>query len=179
MPLTPTEGTKLHKQYRTWIKGYEEHEEGTTFTNFKTAPKNIQQENKPKPSLIPLDICIEYDEPAYREELIKYSRESWRLGFKVSDMFDATMRHLHQFFYCQEDWDLDAQKLGIKKHHIAGARFCLACILQTLRDHPELDDRKELFGESKENKIPLSEFLDDAIKQCTGTEREGTNENKS
>jgi len=109
------------------------------------APKNTEHENKPKPSLLPLDICLEFDEPAYQEGLIKYYRESWRKGFPISEMFDATVRHLKQFFYERQDYDPDAEKLGIKKHHLAAARFCIACMLQTLRDHPEMDDRAELF----------------------------------
>jgi hypothetical protein len=114
------------------------------------APKNTAQENKPKPSLIPFDICMEYDEPAYQEGLIKYYRESWRKGFPISEMYDACQRHLEQFFYHIQDYDPDAARLGIKKHHLAGARFSIACMLQTLRDHPEMDDRGELFGR-KEN----------------------------
>jgi len=110
------------------------------------APKNTAQENKPKPSLIPFDICMEFDEPAYQEGLIKYYRESWRKGFPISEMYDAAVRHLEKFMYHMQDYDPDAAKLGIKKHHLAGARFSIACMLQTLRDHPEMDDRKKLFG---------------------------------
>jgi hypothetical protein len=113
------------------------------------APKNTALENKPKPSLIPFDICIEYDEPAYQEGLIKYYRESWRKGFPISEMYDAAVRHLEQFFYHMQDYDPDAAKLGIKKHHLAGARFSIACMLQTLRDHPEMDDRGKLFGKKE------------------------------
>jgi hypothetical protein len=113
------------------------------------APKNTALENKPKPSLIPFDICIEYDEPAYQEGLIKYYRESWRKGFPISEMYDAAVRHLEQFFYHMQDYDPDAEKLGIKKHHLAGARFSIACMLQTLRDHPEMDDRGKLFGKKE------------------------------
>jgi hypothetical protein len=130
------------------IKGMEEFPRRAWHKN--RAPKNTAQENKPKPSLIPFDICMEYDEPAYQEGLIKYYRESWRKGFPISEMYDACQRHLKAFFYEMQDYDQDAAKLGIKKHHLAGARFSIACMLQTLRDHPEMDDREELFGR-KEN----------------------------
>jgi len=110
-----------------------------------TAPKNIDQENKPKPSLIPMDLLIKYLEPAYQEGLKKYYRESWRLGFKTSDMFDACIRHLEAFFYKQEDWDPDAVKMDIKKHHLGGVLFCVLCMMDGFENHPELDDRKALF----------------------------------
>lgn len=116
----------------------------------KTAPKNNLKENKPQPSLIPFDILIKYLEPAYREGLIKYSRESWREGFWVSDMVDASLRHITEFFYEKEDFDPDSEKLGVIKHHLGGAIFSLLCILQTLEKRPELDDR--FFPDRKENK---------------------------
>lgn len=117
----------------------------------KIAPKNITQENKQKPSLVPLDILLRYLEPAYREGLIKYYRESWRKGFLVSDMIDAAQRHIIEFFYEKNDYDADAAKLGIKKHHLAGAIFSLICILQTLEKHPQLDDRhKDYSNEQKD-----------------------------
>ena len=109
-----------------------------------TAPKNNKEENKPQPTLIPIDVLIDYLEPAYREGLIKYYRESWRRGFWVSDMIDAAIRHINAFFYEKEDLDPDAGKLGIVKHHLAGAIFSLICILQTLEKHPHLDDRFDL-----------------------------------
>jgi dATP/dGTP diphosphohydrolase, N-terminal len=105
------------------------------------APKNNREEGKPRPSLLPMDVLINYLCPAYEEGLIKYKRESWRRGFLVSDMFDAADRHLSNFFYEHEDWDPDAWKLGIKKHHLAGALFSILSILHTLDTRPELDDR--------------------------------------
>ena len=107
----------------------------------KTAPKNNAKEGKPRASLIPWDILLEYLCPAYEEGIIKYVRESWREGFKVTDMYDALQRHLTAFFFDREDYDPDAAKLGVKKHHLAGAMFCILSILWTLKTHPELDDR--------------------------------------
>ena len=106
-----------------------------------TAPKNNLQEGKPQPSLLPLDVLIKYVCPAYQEGLIKYDRESWRLGFNVSILIDAAERHISKFWHEGEDWDADAEKLGIKKHHLAGAVFSLLSILHTLDTRPELDDR--------------------------------------
>lgn len=125
------------------------------------APKNIDQENKSKPSLIPLDILIKYLEPAYREGLIKYYRESWRLGFKTTDMYDAAIRHLEKYFYQKENWDPDAEKLGIIKHHLGGALFSILCMLDTFENHPELDDRGKDW--SKDKKSPTDEFLDETV----------------
>ena len=107
-----------------------------------SAPKNNEQENKPQMSLIPLDILRDFLEPAYREGLIKYSRESWRGGFKTSVMFDALQRHLTQFFYDGEDYDIEAENIGVKKHHLGGALFCLLCMCDTVKNHPEMDDRR-------------------------------------
>lgn len=105
------------------------------------APKNNTKEGKPRPSLIPLDVLIRHLCPAYEEGVLKYQRESWRKGFCVSTMIDAAQRHISDFFYRGEDFDPDAAKLGIKKHHLAGAIFSLLSILHTLETRPELDDR--------------------------------------
>lgn len=106
-----------------------------------TASKNIDLENKPKPSLIPQDILTEILEPAYREGLIKYKREDWRLGFKTTDMMDALKRHVDAYYYKGENYDPDAEKIGCKKHHLGGALFSLICMCDTFLNHPELDDR--------------------------------------
>lgn len=113
----------------------------------KTAPKNIDQEAKPKMSAIPLDLLRDYLLPAYEEGYIKYYRESWRKGFKISDMFDAIQRHLTQYFYEQEDFDQDTLKdYNIKKKHLGAVVFCVLCMCDTDKNHPELDDRKDIFN---------------------------------
>jgi len=122
-----------------------------------TAPKNNIQENKQMPTLLPLDILLRYLEPAYREGLIKYYRESHRLGFPVSVMIDAALRHITEFFYEKQDFDPDAKKHGIVKHHLAGAIFSLLCVLQTLEKHPHLDDR--FFLNTKKDIDPIDELL--------------------
>lgn len=107
----------------------------------KTAPKDNAKEGKSRASLIPWDVLIEFLTPAYEEGVIKYVRESWRQGFKISVCMDAVQRHLKAFFYDHEDYDPDAAELGVKKHHLAGAMFYMMAMLWTLKTRPELDDR--------------------------------------
>jgi len=123
------------------IKGMEDFFDITEKETKETAPKNHEQENKPQMSLIPMDLLRDFLEPAYREGLIKYYRESWRKGFKSTVMMDALQRHLTQWFYEGQEFDPDAEKLGVKKHHLGGALFCLLCLCDTVSNHPELDDR--------------------------------------
>ena len=108
------------------------------------APKKSKQENKPQPSLIPMDILIEVLEPAYREGLLKYERESWRKGFLTTEMMDAAMRHIEKCFYEKEDFDKDAMNFKIKKHHLGGAIFSLICMYYSLTRYPDLDDRPKV-----------------------------------
>ncbi len=104
------------------------------------APKNASMDGKPKVTLIPMDILIEFLVPAYDEGIEKYERESWRRGFPVSEMIDACKRHTDAFFHDNEDIDPDSTT---KKHHLAGAIFSLISALHTLKYHPELDDRTD------------------------------------
>jgi len=107
------------------------------------APKNADADGKVKASLIPWDILMEFLPPAYEEGLIKYEKESWRRGFKVSQMFESATRHLTTFYYQGENLDPEAvEKYGIEKHHLAGAIFSLLSILHTMKYRPELDDRR-------------------------------------
>jgi len=106
-----------------------------------TAPKNNSKEGKARISLLPIDVLAKWVTPAYEEGVLKYERESWRNGFYTSVMVDAAERHIADFFYKGEDYDPDAAKLGVRKHHLAGAIFSLLSILHTLETRPELDDR--------------------------------------
>lgn len=108
----------------------------------KTAPKNNVAEDKAQVSLIPLDIIIPMLEPAYREGIQKYQRESWRNGFNSTVMYDALMRHLTAYFFKLESFDPEAkEKFNIKKHHLGAAMFCLINLYQTEQCFSELDDR--------------------------------------
>ena len=106
-----------------------------------TAPKNNVAEDKPRMSLIPMDVLARHLCPAYEEGIIKYARDSWRQGFNTSVMIDSADRHIAAFWHDCEDYDPDAAKLGIKKHHLGAAIFALIAILHTLDTRPELDDR--------------------------------------
>jgi len=110
------------------------------------APKNNIVDGKKSPSLLPMDILIRYVLPAYQEGLLKYGRETWRQGFKVSTMLDACMRHMTAFYWDYEDYDPGAlHDYSIQKHHLGAAIFCLLSILQgvdTARN--DLDDRPDL-----------------------------------
>jgi len=106
------------------------------------APKNNVSEDKVQPSLIPLDLIIPMLEPAYREGVLKYERESWRLGFNATVMYDALMRHLKAWFFDLESYDPESkEKFNIDKHHLGGAMFCLINLYNTDINFPELDDR--------------------------------------
>ena len=110
-----------------------------------TAPKNIEQEAKPKMSMIPFDLLRDFLIPAYEEGVIKYYRESWRKGFKISDMFDSLQRHSTQFFHNLEDDDKEAlERFNIKKHHLGAMLFAVLCMCDTITNHPELDDREAI-----------------------------------
>lgn len=112
-------------------------------TFLREAPKNNLQEDKPLMSLIPMDLLAEFLEPAYREGLIKYSRESWRDGFNISTMIDALRRHEAAFWHTGEDLDPDAMAIGVEKHHLGGMLFCVLCMCDTITNHPGRDDRQK------------------------------------
>lgn len=122
-----------------------------------TAPKNNEIEDKPQASLIPFDLLIEILEPAYREGILKYYRESWREGFHTTTMMDSTLRHLTAHFYAGEDFDPEAKKLGINKTHLGGAIFSILCMAQTMLVYPELDNRPGKMKKEVE-KIEVTEF---------------------
>ncbi len=117
------------------------------------APKTDSQDKKPDYSLVPLDLICEMLEPAYREGIHpkKYYRESWRIGFSMLRIYASLLRHLIAFIFKKEDFDPDAEELGIKKHHLGGAMFAIICMYDTWRNHPELDDRNKDWKKEKEN----------------------------
>lgn len=128
------------------------------------APKNTENENKIDVDLIPFDLIFEFLPNAYEEGLIKYYRESWRLGFKTTDMFKSTMRHLIAYRY-GEDYDKEAEKLGIKKHHLAGALFSILCMLDTFKNHKELDNRNVDYRPDGWCKEMMQKQIQDHIKK--------------
>ncbi len=104
------------------------------------APKNTANENKANLDLIPWGLIAKHLPQAFEEGLIKYYKRSWELGFTTTSMFAGTMRHLIAY-RDGENYDPSAAELGVKKHHLAGALFCILCLLDTFDNHPELDDR--------------------------------------
>jgi len=118
------------------------------------APKNNDLENKAQISLIPLDLIIPMLEPAYREGILKYDRESWRLGFNSTVMYDALMRHLKAWFFDLESYDPETkERFNINKHHLGAAMFCLINLYATDKKFPDLDDRPlKILEKYKENK---------------------------
>ena len=103
-------------------------------------PKNTIEEGKADLDLIPWDILARHLPQAYEEGLIKYYKESWKLGFTTTSMYAAAMRHLIAY-RSGEDYDPSAKALGVDKHHLAGALFSILCMLDTFDNFPELDDR--------------------------------------
>jgi len=137
----------------------------------KQAPKNHEQEGKPDAGLIPFDLLLKVLEPAYQEGLLKYYRESWRLGFPTSVMYASCLRHLSAFFFDKEDFDSDAEKLGIKKTHLGGAMFALICMYDTFINHPEMDDRgKDYSMEVCKLKGTIQLDIEDELFQCPYSE---------
>ena len=105
-----------------------------------TAPKANLVENKPCPTLLPIDIIAELLIPAYLEGVTKYERESWRRGFYISTMIDAAQRHINAFFYEGQDIDPDS---STGKHHLGGAIFSLLSAYHSIKYHQHLDDRRD------------------------------------
>ena len=117
-----------------------------------TAPKNNDVEGKLQVSLVPMDIIVKMMEPAYREGVIKYERESWRLGFQSTVMYDALMRHLNAWFFDLESFDPETkEKYDINKHHLGAAMFCLINLYITDQSFPDLDDRPTIILEGLKN----------------------------
>ena len=111
------------------------------------APKDNVKEAKPQMSLLPMDLLQELLVPAYEEGLQKYFRESWRLGFKTSDMMDALQRHLTAFYYKRESEDPETFKAyGIRKHHLGAAIFCIISLYNSIKlDKKQFDDRPKSY----------------------------------
>ena len=118
------------------------------------APKNNTLEDKAQISLIPLDFIIPMLEPAYREGIIKYQRESWREGFNSTVMYDALMRHLKAWFFDLESFDPESKdRFEIDKHHLGASMFCLINLYATEMTFPELDDRPLKILEKYKNEL--------------------------
>ena len=91
---------------------------------------------KPKVSLIPYSALRE---EAYGMEygVLKYSRDDWRKGMKLTRVAESTIRHMFNWLET-ETYDLES---GL--HHLANARASLGILIELLKTKPELDDRHE------------------------------------
>lgn len=107
----------------------------------KEAPKNDKQEEKPDMSLLPLDL-LEYETRPYQYGCKKYHRNSWRSGFKQSRMIAAALRHISDYWDKGEMFDTEAMgTTGIEVHHVTMAIFNLRCVMDSIINHPQFDDR--------------------------------------
>ncbi len=79
----------------------------------------------------------------------KYGNHNWRNGIAISRYLSAALRHIFAFM-CGEDNDPES---GIS--HLGHAKCNLGMALQTLEDHPNLDDR------FKNSRMPLPEKKQD------------------
>ena len=88
--------------------------------------------------MIPLD-CHKWEADGFEYGATKYTPYNWRNGMLISEQMDSLMRHLNAFFNENEDID---QESGV--HHLGLAQCNLAMMVNTLINHPELDDRFKL-----------------------------------
>lgn len=79
----------------------------------------------------------------------KYSRHNWRKGIPTSKLYSALDRHIKAWNEGEEK----ADDSGLS--HLDHAAACLAMLLQTLKDHPHLDDRykKVTIGDSPDGRV--------------------------
>ncbi|MDX9788994.1 MAG: DUF5664 domain-containing protein [Desulfobacterales bacterium] len=135
-------GAKLNTNLNTWDSNAWKDDPLGAVSQDDTAPKNNVEEGKDEIYLVPMDLVLRYVPAAYQEGVVKYKRESWRGGFKVSVLVNAIARHLVCFFWGGEDLDREAvEKYGIRKTHMAAIIFCCLSILWTLEVRRDLDDR--------------------------------------
>ena len=85
--------------------------------------------------MIPLD-CHKWEADGFTYGATKYSPNNWRKGLPISEQMDSLLRHLNAFFNEYEDIDPES---GV--HHLGLAQCNLAMMVNTLENHPELDDR--------------------------------------
>ena len=116
----------------------------------KEAPKRDAEEDKAKLDYLPMDL-LELVAAAYELGAKKdYPRNSWRDGFSISRTVAASRRHDKDFWDKGETFDKQAlEKYGLKVYHSACIIFNQLCILDTLINHPELDDRRVILNQEE------------------------------
>ena len=98
-------------------------------------------DGKPRLGMIPLD-CHKWEADGFEYGANKYAMHNWRKGMPISEQIDSLMRHLNAFYFEHEDLDPES-----KVHHLGLAQCNLAMMVNTLINHPELDDRYKPDGE--------------------------------
>jgi hypothetical protein len=68
---------------------------------------------------------------------MKYDRWNWARGLAWSRVLDAALRHLTAY---ADGEDVDPET-GLS--HLAHARCCTGFLLDYIKEHPELDDRRK------------------------------------
>lgn len=91
-------------------------------------------QGKPDLSMISYDLV---EEVGYVRMFgaVKYSRDNWKKGFKVTRSCAAALRHIFLFLSGQT---LDPES---GRPHLAHAVCCLEHAIYDMRHHPENDDR--------------------------------------
>jgi len=107
------------------------------------APKNDKEEGKPDMSLLPMDLLEEVVR-AYEFGILKgYPRDSWRQGFLQSRTIAASRRHDTDYWDKGEVFDRQAkEEYGVEVFHAAMVIFNQLCIIDSIKNHPDLIDRR-------------------------------------
>lgn len=91
-------------------------------------------QNKPDLSMVSLELVTAVARVRAFGAL-KYSRDNWRQGFKVTRSCAAALRHIFQFL-SGETYDDES---GLS--HLAHAVCCLEHAIYDMQHHPDNDDR--------------------------------------
>lgn len=78
--------------------------------------------------------------------VVKYGRANWAKGIPISELLDATMRHINKF---NMGIDFDDET---KTYHIANACVNLMFAIWMMENKPEFDDRWSKDVKSKDKK---------------------------
>lgn len=96
--------------------------------------------DKPRTDLLPATSLVEISK-VFTFGAVKYSPHNYLQGdgLKYSRLIGALLRHIFAFM-SGEDFDKES-----KMHHLAHAGCCLLMLMETVRVHPENDDRQIRF----------------------------------
>lgn len=107
-------------------------------------------EGKPRFDLVPTAIQFEVAQ-VYTDGAKVHGVRNWEHGLPVSKAYASALRHINKFWAAMHEGDIDPDH---GTHHLAHAIVELQMIHETLRIHPELDDRPHhLHNALKEAKL--------------------------